>query len=219
MKFLSNFVEKIKKNKMTIGNGILYNKYLLYFILLISFIDLLYYAIAKKYIFIIIFFIIGYLTHFFSKNMTVIMCIALAFTNILSIGTTKGSIVNEGLTNKKSDKDIKEKSNGSDDEIDDDLEDLKKLINQSKPTTKPQPKLPKPPKPPSKTKKSNIENEDEYEMKDDFGNEDEMEGLSGKTSELVKTQKELMANMNTLAPMLKQAEDFLEKFKKNENAN
>jgi hypothetical protein len=215
MKFLSNFVEKIKKNKMTIGNGILYNKYLLYFILLISFTDLLYYAIAKKYIFIIIFFIIGYLTHFFSKNMTVIMCIALVFTNILSIGITKGSIVNEGLTNKKPN--IKEKLNGSDDEMDDDLEDLKKVINQSKSTTKPLPKLPKPP---SNNKKSNSRNKDEDKMGDDFEfeDEDEIEGLSDKTTELMKTQKELMKNMNTLAPMLEQAENFLEKFKKNENA-
>ena len=52
-----------------------------------SIVAIKYYAIAKKYIFIIIFFIIGYLTHFFSKNMTVIMCIAIVFTNILSFGT------------------------------------------------------------------------------------------------------------------------------------
>ena len=103
MNFLSKFVDKMKKNKMIVGNGILYNKYLLYFILLISFTDLLYYAIAKKYIFIIIFFIIGYLTHFFSKNMTVIMCIALVFTNILSFGTSNRSIVNEGFTEEDTD--------------------------------------------------------------------------------------------------------------------
>ena len=83
--------------KVNNGNGILYNKYLLYFILIVSLTDLLYYAIAKKYLFIIIFFIIGYLTHFFSKNMTVIMCISLAFTNILSIGSKGGRIVNEGF--------------------------------------------------------------------------------------------------------------------------
>ena len=82
--------------KVNNGNGILYNKYLLYFILIVSLTDLLYYAIAKKYLFIIIFFIIGYLTHFFSKNMTVIMCISLTFTNILSMGA-KGRIVNEGF--------------------------------------------------------------------------------------------------------------------------
>ena len=180
MNFLSNFFEKMKKNKTTtaIGNGILYNKFILYFILFISFTDLLYYAIAKKYIFIFIFFIIGYLTQFFSKNMTVIMCIALAFTNILSFGTSNISIVNEGFQEGATTKSKKDKTT---DEITDKLEEIE---------------------------------EDELDMSLENKMEDSgIEGLSDKTKELMKTQKELMKNMETLKPMLAQAEGFLEKFK------
>lgn len=195
MKFLSKFFEKMKKNKTTIGNGILYNKYLLYFFLLISFTDLLYYAIAKKYIFIIIFFIIGYLTHFFSKNMIVIMCIALVFTNILSFGTSKRSIVNEGF--KEGAKSVHF------------AEPLEKSLEENKVVNKKE----------TKVKTIKLENMDNTATKSlsNLQNQNEGEsgigGLSEKTMELMKTQQELMKNMETLAPMLKHAEGFLEKFK------
>ena len=169
--------------KVNNGNGILYNKYLLYFILIVSLTDLLYYAIAKKYLFIIIFFIIGYLTHFFSKNMTVIMCISLAFTNILSMGSKGGGIVNEGFK--------EEKGKGK---------------RTKSPTTKP------PTKPPTKSPNKEKMSQKKVSFTDEPEKEG-MKSLDEKTKELMETQKQLMDNMKNLEPMLSKAEGFLEKFK------
>ena len=70
----------------------------LYFVLLVALADLLYLATAGKYEFAAIFIMIGFLTSFFSKNMTVIMVVAIVATSVLQFGRLAGV---EGLENKE----------------------------------------------------------------------------------------------------------------------
>jgi hypothetical protein len=70
----------------------------LYFVLLVALADLLYLSVAGKYEFTAIFVMIGFLASFFSKNMTVIMVVAIVATSVLQFGGLAGV---EGLENKE----------------------------------------------------------------------------------------------------------------------
>ena len=70
----------------------------LYFVLLVALADLLYLSVAGKYEFAAIFVMIGFLASFFSKNMTVIMVVAIVATSVLQFGGLAGV---EGLENKE----------------------------------------------------------------------------------------------------------------------
>jgi len=72
------------------GNAILHNKYLLYLIFAAACINLFYFASINDGASITIFFLVGFTTSFFSKNMIVILCIALAITHILKKGNYEG---------------------------------------------------------------------------------------------------------------------------------
>lgn len=73
----------------------------LYFVLLVALANLLYLSVAGKYEFVAIFVMVGFLTSFFSKNMTVIMVVALVATSVLQFGSVAGV---EGLENKEPEK-------------------------------------------------------------------------------------------------------------------
>ncbi len=73
----------------------------LYFVLLVALGNLLYLSVAGKYEFVAIFLMIGFITSFFSKNMTVIMVLALVATSVIQFGSVAGI---EGLENKEPEK-------------------------------------------------------------------------------------------------------------------
>jgi hypothetical protein len=66
---------------------ILHNRAVLYFILFLAIANLLILAVGEEYRYISVFFLTGFVTSFFSKNMMVVLCIAMAITNILKFGT------------------------------------------------------------------------------------------------------------------------------------
>jgi len=76
----------------------------LYFVLLVALANLLYLSVAGKYEFVAIFLMVGFLTSFFSKNMTVIMVVAVVATSVLQYGGAAGV---EGLENKETEDDEK----------------------------------------------------------------------------------------------------------------
>ena len=59
----------------------------MYFVLLLAIADLLYLAMGGEYISVAVFLLSGFVTSFFSRNMMVVMCIAMVITNILKYGT------------------------------------------------------------------------------------------------------------------------------------
>jgi hypothetical protein len=75
---------------------ILHNRAVLYFVLFLAIANLLILAVGNEYKYVSVFFLTGFVTSFFSKNMMVIMCIAMVITNILKFGT-----VNEGFKEEK----------------------------------------------------------------------------------------------------------------------
>ena len=75
------------------GNMILSNmgaicnsRVILYFILVLALANLFYLVTSTNYMFASIFILVGFITSFFSKNMIVILCIALTVTNVLQFG-------------------------------------------------------------------------------------------------------------------------------------
>lgn len=79
------------------NNVLIHNRYILYFILLLSLANLFYLSIERDFISICSFILIGFLFSFFTKNMLIILFLALTLTNILKFG---GSVVSEGFDEK-----------------------------------------------------------------------------------------------------------------------
>ena len=66
---------------------ILHNRFVLYFVLFLALADLLFLAIGREFVSVAIFILSGFVTSFFSKNMMVVMCVAMVITNILKYGS------------------------------------------------------------------------------------------------------------------------------------
>jgi hypothetical protein len=87
MKYSSSLFSK--KN-----NSLIHNKFILYFVLIISLADLFYLSVERDFISIFSFILIGFLFSFFTKNMLIILFLALTLTNILKFGS---GITKEGF--------------------------------------------------------------------------------------------------------------------------
>jgi hypothetical protein len=82
-----NFYQTLKKNGF-FSKNLIYNKTVLYLIFIIALTNL-FIIFQQNDIFSIVFFLlIGFLTSFFSKNMIVILCMCIFFTNVLKYGRT-----------------------------------------------------------------------------------------------------------------------------------
>jgi len=75
------------KSIASIPKSILYNRYLLYFVFAIALGNVVQFMTQQDHLSLVIMVVVGLLTSFFSKNMVVILCIALVVTNILKYGT------------------------------------------------------------------------------------------------------------------------------------
>ena len=112
---------------------ILNNVPLLYVVLIATISDLLYMVSVGSNFNVIIFILVAYVTSLFSKNMMVILLVALALTNIYELG--KKIVLKEGFEEKEDedgDKDVSEESNSDDsnsDEKNDENKDVKKENN------------------------------------------------------------------------------------------
>jgi hypothetical protein len=116
------FLTTLYKMKLLKDSGkILNNKFVLYFVLILALSDLLFLSVAKEYSSVAIFLLTGFVSSFFSKNMMVIMCIAMVVTNILRYGT--GIRMNEGFEEEEEDKEEEDKEDEGFDEEKEDKED------------------------------------------------------------------------------------------------
>lgn len=89
-KNISNYLAKFKRSKGNISKNLLYNVYVLYFFLFVSVVFLYGLVEVRDFNSVAIFILIGFVTTFFSKNMVVIMAVAIIFTALLK--TTKSSL-------------------------------------------------------------------------------------------------------------------------------
>ena len=87
-----------------VTKGIIYNKYVLYAVFVIALFNLLSAAVEQNYLYCVLFVLIGFLTSFFNKNMTVILTITIASATVISnIVIGKKMKLEEGLANKNAD--------------------------------------------------------------------------------------------------------------------
>lgn len=87
--------------KLAGSKSLLYNKYVLYAAFAVCLINILSSLFSGNFMHIAIFLLAGYTTTYFSKNMIVILVIALVVSNVITSGT---SIVLEGMETKGDDK-------------------------------------------------------------------------------------------------------------------
>lgn len=113
--------------------NILKNKYVLYIVAFLAFTNVIGYLAIQDFNSLLFFVLIGYLTSYFSKNMTVVLLSSLVLTNLLFTTRKMGQNLKEGMTNKKDKKSVAGKKapskkktkqdDKSEDESEDDSED------------------------------------------------------------------------------------------------
>lgn len=112
MFFKKNYDKMKNSFRRNHGFNVLHNRFILYFMLFLSTINLMGCGLVGDLLLPTFFVLIGIITSFFSKNMTVILTIALVLSNIIKYAT-KG-VYNEGFQDDNddsdSDKDSKKKS-------------------------------------------------------------------------------------------------------------
>ena len=166
--------------------GFLTNKWFLYLVLFSAVFDLFYFYAKGDMYALTIFFIIGFLASFFSKNMVVILVLAIVLTHLIQYGKN----LSEGFVG---DEDEEEKE-GFEEEEDD-----KEGFNEGD----------------EDDDKEGFEGEEEDD-KDGFEGEeeDEKEGFNKEKDSgakaLAQNQQQLVENMKALEPMLAKAEGFLQ---------
>jgi hypothetical protein len=185
--------------------ALLNSRFLLYFILLLSVVDLYVFSVNGELFYVALFILIGFLTTFFSKNMSVILFVAMSFTNILRFG--KDIRVKEGLedntaatttatTTTTPPEGEHHKEDLSDDDDDEQYLSKDGVDSATKKTQK---------KP---------DNVDAAIPKVEADMQTKIAGLDQDTADLLQKQKKLIENMDNLNPLLQNAEKFLERFKK-----
>lgn len=191
MGLLSNAQNKIMKMNYY---KVLNSRFLLYFILLLALVDLFYFAMERDFLFCGIFILIGFLTSFFSKNIMVILVITIALTNILRFG--KNATISEGMESAEETEETEEEveegmEDGENEEVEEGLMDETSALDELKKKTL------KGLTPSTGAKASST---------------DMTKGLDDQTANLINQQKTLMKNMESLTPLLQNAETFMEKF-------
>jgi hypothetical protein len=194
---IGNMLKNAQTSFLKLNYGaLLHNCYVMYFVLFLAVADLLVLSVGREYVFIIIFLLVGYLTSFFSKNMMVILIVAIVATNVLRSGS--GIHLSEGLEN--AEEEDKEKPVENLENAEEEEKPVENLENAEEEEYK---KEKTPESFDLKTKKATSLTSSPIEGLDVLGDQ---------TAQLISTQKKLMENMKTLEPMLTQAEKFMSQF-------
>lgn len=215
------------------------NKYMLYFVLFLVLADLLIFAMAKDYVYIAIYIVIGFIAKLFTKNMLIILIVSMIVTNAIRYGSNisakEGMKDKEGNTN-LIDKAIKEElSKFSDDEInyirsvkDGQVEGLdglseeeENIFNRMKEISSNEDAEEVIEDLEDEIDKNDISVDDKEGMKNGSSKKKKVEGLSKKVESLTlnnkkikEAQNKLISSMKNLEPMLSQAETFMKQFSK-----
>jgi hypothetical protein len=171
---------------------ILTNKWILYFIFVIGIYDIIHFYQRGDITSVAIFFIVGLLTSFFSKNMIVIIVVAIAVSHLVAYGNK----MTEGLENDEEDVEGLENDEEDVEGLENDEEEVEGLENEEDAEEED-----------TADKKNTTDKKDTADKKDSF-TDNLMK--TGDVSDLLKKQKELMNNMNQLEPLLKKAENMIQ---------
>lgn len=179
-------LSNLKKSftKLQANNKLLTNQYLLYIMVFIAVFDIFNSAVNQDATSVILLFLIGFLTSFFSKNMIVVIFVAVVLSNALKM--LKRNNV-EGMKNKKKTKKIKkDDSNEEDDEDEENIDEDETEALRNKGETM-----------------------NEYTKRD---TETAIKELEKDYPEFLKIQKEILNNVEKMNPLLEKAESFVSKY-------
>jgi hypothetical protein len=199
---------------------LIHNKYLLYFVFIISFFNILGYLSTNNYEAFVLFCFIAFLTNLITKNMTIVLISSIFFTAILSplIILKKTAVsTKEGLDtlkkDKKNDNDLIEKTNletanhntmneGEQEEVVQNTESLDTLNKGIKGGSK---------------KSGNYIDlastlEESYDNLSNMLGNDGINKLTEDTKKLMNQQTELYKNMEAMTPLVGAAQKMLESF-------
>jgi len=179
----------------------LHNVFVLYFFFVVSLLFVFYLAFQKEAATVCVFILIGFITSFFSKNLVVVFFIALTFTSLFRIGTNQiGGFNLEGFTGE-----LDDEENDRDEFLEEEEEDESQNheINEKEEKTPDKTKKTTPTKKPTAPKLVAANSGDE-----------DLNKLQEQTKILLDTQNELIKNIESLTPFLKQAESFTESISK-----
>jgi hypothetical protein len=177
--------------------GILTNKWILYLVLFFAIFDVFHFYQKGDLQSVMIFFIVGILVSFFSKNMVVILIIAIASTHMIRYGKR----LTEGF------------KDDDDEEFADKGEETEEFADETDETEKPKEEFEDETEKPKKTEKPNTEamnaiNNTSSTVNQMAAEASSVDGISQQTKDLLTTQKTLMENMKILEPLLSKADTF-----------
>ncbi len=124
---LENLFNQVMRLVPSASGKILYNKWVLYFIFIVGIYDIIHFYQRGNITAVVIFFIVGFLTSFFSKNMIVVIVSAIAVSHIVAYGNK----MTEGLENEKDD----EEEEGFEEGIEEEEEEEPKKKKEDEETT------------------------------------------------------------------------------------
>ena len=131
---LDNLLNQISKLIPSASGKILYNKWVLYFIFVVGIYDVIHFYQRGNMVAFAIFFIVGFLTSFFCKNMIVIIVSAIAVSHIVAYGNK----MSEGFDELKDDDEegFEENEEGFEEGVDGEEESEDKKTEEKKPKEK-----------------------------------------------------------------------------------
>jgi len=177
--------------------------FVLYFVLMVALANLLYLSVGGNMAFAAVFLLVGFLTSFFSKNMTVILVIAIVATNVLQFGS--GIRVSEGLENKKDDDEPFTEGKDDDEGFSEGNEDEKKDDEKKE----------------KKEKKGGDKKDDKKsdDKKDEKKTEEGMHAdkADAAIDRISEKQKKITEKIEKIEPMVKQVESFMNNLEKFSN--
>lgn len=193
---LKNLASKLNKQVKKVNlKGTMQDKRVLYAVGLLSLLYVLFLANEKDFNSVFVFAIVGFLLSFFTKNMILILIVALLFTHFIKFTI---HYKKEGMENKKKEG-LKSKKEGMEDKEEEKEEDSKEEKEE-------EPKLDK-----VEVDEDLPENEDmsEGERKQ---KKEEYDKLKKEFVEFQSIQKDILKNMQEIDPLLNKAENFINKF-------
>ena len=131
---LENLLNQISKLIPSASGKILYNKWVLYFIFVVGIYDVIHFYQRGNMVAFAIFFIVGFLTSFFCKNMIVIIVSAIAVSHIVAYGNK----MTEGFEEKDEEEGFEEEKDeeGFEEGVDGEDESEEKKTEEKKPKEK-----------------------------------------------------------------------------------
>lgn len=205
-----------KMSKMPKLDKLLNNKNVLYAVFVIAILNLLGYLMMQNTEAVVFFLIVGFLTTYFSKNMTVVLIVAIVATSIFA--STRITYIKEGMAskNKKSKKQSEGNSEKGEEEHEKDGEDEDEelgsddshLYEKEENDDKMDNNMSEGMRTKNKVDYASTIEDAYAKLQNSVGKEG-IQGLTKQTGDLLKQQKDLMDNIKGMEPFIHTAESFM----------